>query len=539
MEPSLSEITSIKGDAAIAGGSAGGAGIDPTVLPADESIKYLNQYAQAKAQYNKYKQDQYHENLNNYLTDLKNTDFSKVLAADLPGLRQKYADLANNVGKNFDVIRNPTNNPEKFAELTQQEAELRGLLAQSQSHNAINTFNKNMIAQNPGWNTVDNQKKILDFENTPLEQRNDYLLKTPVTFNPVEYMQRVVAPLAAQKIQQESISHDKNWINSQEGVTYSKDVVNRIFKTGLDNTVNNGRKLGDDFDEGYNSLPSNMRKGLSRDQYLNNMIDSLIPQSSLSNTIRANPVQSQIRSENFQAGEAAKTRNFEHSEGALNRNFQASESALNRQEREDQAEAAGKLNPIQAGETKARAIATTFSNGGSLDERSGQNVYGNNEKVKKDVYQEMPVGTDENSLPEKAIFYKAKNKDGEDVIHLKTGTQDAPRISYTGSTFDAKTGKITVHRIDNLTGKPSDITRTEDDAQTDFNRIYGEARANEMGAASARFNKKVIGKENASLADYKVHFAKTPPTTGKDIAPKSGGLANDKYQEFLKKNGLQ
>lgn len=546
--PSLSEITSIKGDGNIAGGSAG-AGADapaPIILPEDQGIKYLHQRAVTKAAVNKYQAEKYQQNIADYMKNLRSIDFSKAHSSDLNGLREDFAKLAGEVGDNFDVISNPYSNQEKFQQLAQQEAQLRGKIEQSSAHNALSAYNKEMIRSNPGWNTKENQELMAKFDAAPMDQRKDFLLKTPHSFNPVEYAQKYVAPFALQEIKKQS--KDANWIYTQEGKEYAKGKFAEVFKQGLASTVVNGRPLMEDFDEGYDRLPAEIKKGQTKEQYMDKMIEALIPATSMSSTLSANPYGVQGQSQAFQASESAKSRAFQASQAAISRSWQANEAEKARDFQLEVAEDNGKPKPLNAGEAKARALALTFSPNSSLDEKSGQNIYGDNSKIKKAIYKDLNPGDGED-VKDAIILHRKDKATGEDVefARIKTGDVEAPRIQYKGSTYDEKTGKVTVHRIDNLTGKPADIIRTPQQAYSDFNRLLGESNAMVMSKGTVEFNKKHFKRDEADVNEYIQHFtAKHPDAPAAESTAAPAAKPKDiqvmdasKYDEFLKKNGLK
>lgn len=536
MEPTLSEIQSYKGDANIAGGTAGeGAGLAaPEPVQFDQGIQFLNEAASARAAYNKYLSDHYSTNLNNTLTNLRNIDFSKAMASDLPALRQKYAALASNVADNFDVIRNPASNLEKSSELTKQEADLRSDIAMSENHNAIGTYNKNFIAANPTFNTPTNQAKIANFQNKPMDERTDFLLDTPTNFDLTKVAQ-LAAPYALKAVEKEQLSHDGKWITTTEGQQFVQDAYHKAALAIKNNTIVNGQTLNDAYLKDYSLLPDHLKNGLSPDDAFLAGIDALAPQTSLKTTFKANPYGEESQRLAGQAAQQLRAQKFEADQNDKNRALQV--KLLKK----------GEIDPNEAGEAKLRTLASAFTSG-NLGDQLGQQVYGDNSKINKTV---------------KVI---GQNADGSPLI--ETNKIPVPLIQFKGSSIDDK-GNLHIHRFDNATNQPlPDIVRSYNEAYSDFDKLYGDAYAPQIGSATATYSQKNFKKPTPTLEELRTHFnvpnvvtnkydsnidqngqpfsilqdginkAQQQQTEPVNTPEKEGTLSDEKFNNLLRKNGL-
>lgn len=520
MEPTLNDITSIRGNADIAGGTAGsGAGLDsPAPVQFDQGLQFLNEASQARAGYNKYLADAYAQNLKDSLANLRSIDFSKAMASDLPALRQKYADLAKNISDNFDAVRNPGSNPEVAGQLAQQEADLRGAIEQSTNHNAINTYNKNFVAANPTFNTKENQDKIAGFEQAPMDQRKDFLLSTPNNFD-LQKVAQLAAPYALKTIQKESLSHDGNWINSYEGQQFSKEAYHNAALAIKNNSIINGQSLNDAWNKDYNLLPDEYKQGMNSDQAFLAGIDALAPQTALKTSFTANPYGLNKQREGFDM-------TMENKREA----FQANQSALDRAER-DKFQKNGQVDPNTAAESKMRNMAIIESTG-EIPANIAQPLFGDNALVTKS-------------------FTIPKDPDNKDAGKTTT-TAKVPKTSYTGGGIDPN-GNIHLYFRDNLTGKalPAKVL-SHNDFYNAMDGLYGQNFAPRIGGASTEFSQKNFKKPIPTAQDLLNHYQLPAITPDRTIqaqgAPAQNnsiptgasgvGLTDDAYQNLLRKNGL-
>lgn len=498
MEPSLAEIEDYKGDSNIAGGTAG-AGADlnsPAPVQFDEGLKFLNEASMARGQYNKYLSDAYSQNLKDSITNLRSIDFSKAMTSDLPALREKYAALAKNVSDNFDVVRNPGTNPDVAGQLAQQEADLRGDIAQSTNHNMVNAYNKKFIADNPTFNTAENQGKIANFENTPMDQRKDYLLNTPVNFD-LQKVAQAAAPYAIKTIQQEALSHDKNWINSTEGQQFSQDAYHKAALGILDNTIVNGQPLRDTYMKDYNLLPDEQKQALDPNSAFLAGIDALAPQTSLKTSFKANPFALNAQKANEDMAQEMQREKFQGEQDALNREMQI------------RFQKKGTIDPNEAGEAALKTLAISQSTG-NIPSHTGQTLLADNSLITKTAV-----------IP-----------DPEDDKKKTTTSVKMPKQTYLYSRRDNE-GTYRVFLRDNETGKLIEKQTSNDELLNNLSNQYGPNFAPQIGAAISTFSQQKFNKPIPDEQDL-LNFYKLPPaklsqatglSTGTVIPPNNGSAA--------------
>jgi hypothetical protein len=234
MAVGLSEITSIRGDAEIGAGTAGTAA-NLANLPADAlSIGVLQTASAARAVANKYAQEQYQKNLNDYLRDQFNTlDVNGIMEKDYDVVIPEYAQLAKNIADNLDVIMNPSVNFERYRDLRNQEAQLRGKIAQSKQQLALRTGAMNFIGTHPGFQTPDNLAAVEKFTEQPLENRD---LGSLINLMPrYDLMQDTISKAANTAAMKKTKNQDiaSPFMNTTTMVQYYKDAYDEAVRAML------------------------------------------------------------------------------------------------------------------------------------------------------------------------------------------------------------------------------------------------------------------------------------------------------------------
>lgn len=249
MAVSLSEITGIKGDAAIGAGTAGTAA-NLAALPADQiGLNILQVGANAQMLANRYAQDQYQKNLDNYFTNQFNTlDVNGIMEKDYDAVIPEYAQFSKNIADNLDVIMNPSIDYDRYKDLRSQEAQLRGKIAQSKQQLALRTGAMNFISQHPGFQTPENIDAVQQFTTTPLESRD---ISSLVNLQPKydlmqDYISKAANNAAMAKTKQQNTASpfmDKTTLttyykNAYDGAVQSllqgNDVFNRPLRSVVD-----------------------------------------------------------------------------------------------------------------------------------------------------------------------------------------------------------------------------------------------------------------------------------------------------------------
>lgn len=486
-EPTLNDLTSIRGDAAIAGGSAGAGAATSTPAPVqfDQGLQFLNEASMARAAYNKYTDEQYQKNIADSMTNLRNIDFTKALPKDLPYLRQQFADLAKNVADNIQTIQNPASNQQKAAELTEQEAQLRGDIATSTAHNVLYTQNGNHLSTNPSWNTPQNQAIMSDFVNTPMDQRKNLMLQAPNDVN-LEEIAKGVAPYAVQKVQNMAVGKDPNYLVSTEGQVASQDAYNSTLLSALKNTYTNGISNYQKFKNNYDLLPANLKvdgsgNSITPDQYIIAQAAPFMPKSFTATAIHANPVQMMYDKERF-----------DRQTNAVDHAFTANQNALTRADNNKN------VDPDSAAELNMKTIATIFKTG-NVPPAIGQILFGDN-----------------------SIFNKPYlMNDPNDATKTIKGSVKLPAITYKESGIDAN-GNIHIYRHDNQTNKalPAKVI-SPTDLLNALNNSYGPIVGPKIAASMAKLNQQYFNKVNPTPDDLLTHYG-----YGVDVRATTGYTGN-------------
>jgi hypothetical protein len=250
MAVSLGEITSIRGDEAIGAGTAGTAANLAQLAPDQLSLGILQNASNARMLANKYAQDQYQKNLDDFFkNDFNNLDVNGIMERDYDVVIPQYAQYAKNIADNMDVIMNPSVDFERYKTLRQQEAQLRGKIAQSKQQLALRTGAQNFISMHPGFQTPQNIESVRAFTDSPMEDRD---IGSLVNLQPkYDLMQQDIAKQAntaamAQTKQQNTASpfmdtvslttyYKDAYDNAVRALIAQPDIFNRPMRSVVDN----------------------------------------------------------------------------------------------------------------------------------------------------------------------------------------------------------------------------------------------------------------------------------------------------------------
>jgi hypothetical protein len=256
MAVTLSDITAIKGDAAIGAGTAGTAA-NLANLPADElSIGALQTASAARALANKTAQEQYQKNLNDYMTNGFNTlDVNGIMEKDYDVVVPEYAKFAKNIAANLDVIMNPSNNFERYQELKQQEANLRGKIAKSKQQLALRQGAMTFIGQHAAFQTPENIGAVQQFSTQPIEDRDPGAL---VNLMPkYDLMQDTISKAANTAAMTATKQQDTSspFMNTTSMTTYYKTAYDNAVKTLLGGDDEFNRPMTSVVQQAFNRAP--------------------------------------------------------------------------------------------------------------------------------------------------------------------------------------------------------------------------------------------------------------------------------------------
>lgn len=290
-EPTLGEITGIQGNAAL--GDAG-TGVTDNIIPQNsQELGYLSALMDAKQKAADFIAQQHQQNLQNTLNNFNNIDTSKILPNDYKEITGDYADLTHDLYNNMDIVQNPMKNPELFSQLMQRESELRGKIAQSQSHNVAYTENQKLMDTTPEFNTQQNIQGQKNFLSTPLSQRQIYQVQSPKIIN-LAALSKSISDGVTKQIASSTVG------NKYISNTTTNSVDPEQWRTVRNATLMGSNGVGGTWNDAtldaYNQLTPQVKQSETYDQFLDNLIP--VPKSYVSSaSTSANPYGLQSLSE--------------------------------------------------------------------------------------------------------------------------------------------------------------------------------------------------------------------------------------------------
>jgi hypothetical protein len=447
-EPSLSEITSIQGDAAM-----GADGSNITEIRPNASLPYLQAASVAIAEADRQKNLEYQKNLQTALTRIDETDFTGLLDSDFKELRKGYAGLLKATAENFDVIRNPNRNIEKWAEIRQQEANLRTSLANAKDQKKIYDTSQAFLKANPLWNTEQNQSKLKSYLDSPRENRETFQFDQPFNAD-INALAKSVYDSSVVDSATSEITPDGRYFRDEQNRTYDNNLIKANLDAALTGQDTFGRNVTQGFQYLYDRLPETEKsKYTDVKDFITKNVLALRPKDVTTKAnIAPNPIYLQNDQQAFTADQNERDR-------ILTRRGQ------------DLASGKAKINPVEAGAYK-NELVTKFWETGQLPVDILQNIYGNNDPitVKQDIL----------------------TADGE-----KTGETERkqPTSQVIASRIDENGNRIVDIRENGKNGKITRLTLTLDKINSDFNRVLGQENASKVADGSRQWLKGKTGSE--------------------------------------------
>jgi len=273
--PSLSEITSIKGDAELGFGGSGTA----VELKPMAGVGYLMGAAQAKAAADKFTYESFQKNLEGNMKNFNEMDVKGLLNKDYAKIGARYAAHAAEVAENIDVMRNPMSNPTKFAELKRNEAQLNADISRSKQDLAYITTVNNFASQHPSFNSVKNKAKIAAFTNGEMGERTPFSLDNPIAID-FKGISEIANKRAEQKLADVKVTNQ--WMTSTEETKYLKDAYDEAWKSMLESGTEFGDQTKDMVTEVWSELTPEQRKEFgSKENYWSKVGETFINQNSI------------------------------------------------------------------------------------------------------------------------------------------------------------------------------------------------------------------------------------------------------------------
>jgi hypothetical protein len=454
----LREIVSIQGDAENAYGSTPGG--NNTVLAFNQGLQYLNQAATAQANATQFKYLQFQENMKDYYKRFNEVDVNGIMESDYPDVNEEYATLAKDIADNYDVIRNPNADPEKFAELKEREAKLRGTIARSKQHVAFREFNNEFMKQHPEFNTEANKARIQEFNNKPIGERKVFPLDTPFAYSPAERA-KIANDRATAKITTEQ-TNGKYFTKDERKLVY-QDEYDKAWDALGTTQDKTGRPVFAAAQDTYSKLPPSLTGGMDFNTWDRETGRSLMNQGDESTTMKEDQYGLQDDAQKFQGWQ-----------NSLNRNLQRDLA------KDKDLQNVGRLY----NEALASGFTTGFVNPALL-----QNLFG-----------------DETQVETKQKTGGGYGPNGE-VLPSSETTVKVPKIQATGSRRDAQ-GNLVVSRVNNETGQPlPDIVMTYPEARVAFYNIAGAKNVGAVADASEEYRRQhKLDPRDPNLQQLSGHF---------------------------------
>lgn len=453
----LNEITNVKGDADMAFGGVPG-GTD-AVIPFNQGVQYLANAARLKAESDQFKYLQFQQNLKDFYTRFDDIKVDGLMEADYPVINEEYAALAKDIASNYDVIRNPNKDPEKFAQLKEREAQLRGRISRSKQDVAFRDAHQKFISSNPNFNTTTNKARIEEFNSKPIGERKLYQLDTPYSYDPT--LRAKAANEAAMTKLKEEKTNGKYFTTTEEE-QYLAEAYDEAWKATGVALDTSGRPIIEAAADTYSKLYG--KDWAQRVPDLDLEIGrSLRKQGSTSTTMQADPY-------------------------GLQNDAQAAEAALQAKRLAAQKELAGG----DALKGFGRLYAETFTNAyttGYVDPALAQVTWGNNDEIE---ITETTGGVQDTMTGKIEPKVERKVK--------------VPKITATTGGLDSD-GNLIIKRYDNENKKQlPDITVSQEQGRQALYNIAGKQNAKGVAAETERYLLENKLGRNVDLKILRPHF---------------------------------
>lgn len=471
----ISDITNIRPDADAAGATG-------AVLPASNAAQYISDAAQARASFNNYVAAQHEKRLNDIVNQVNGLDFHDAFAQDMPGISQQYAGTMKDIADNYDVISDPTSNIQKYGEFKQRLANLQSNIMTSKAHNAIYNENQKMMMLHPEFNTDENQQLMNNFSQAPMDQRKDFMLKTPNSFDPTAFANAAIAS-TRQVTNTETLSPNKHYIINSKGESYDPDEYVQNYASLLNSTMVNGRTGMDNLKALYARMPADADGTKpSFDDVLRSTAMANLPKNATVTTFKPNEVAMSQDRINEQDLESKRQTALGYAKLAQDG------KALKQNE----------IKPEDGAEAKYLAMHDVLS-GSGLNPEFGQNIYGS------DPTQDITFQSGGNP-----VF----NADGTIALGQMTPIvkQKVPKEQFVSAAPDGSGGvRVTINensldKTGKIVSKPVVKDETYDQMKSSFNRIYGNKFTPQIASGSSGFNKKKLNTTNPTFDDLDQYF---------------------------------
>lgn len=527
-EPSLSEITSIRGDAAVGSGTAGVGG-NLAQLPADyQGIQVLQNAAVQKAAANKYAIESYREDLKNNLQSFNNLDVSGIMEKDRSAIIPDYLNLMRDLYQNYDAVADPLKNPDKYQELKNKEADLRTKIASSKQDLLMRTKASEFLNQHPTFQTQDSKDKIRRFSDGDLGTRNvdDVLNFTPGW----DFKQQTISTLANAAAQKKTTEQEatKPFITKTERTEYETQAYLDAVKAMIGGTDEYGRVIKNGIQEQFDKLPEQAKAQFKQadgtynvDNYAESLYLPLKAQSSSSKTIDENQFALNDQTARQRMAEAAQQAKL------LRQNYEFQKKFDDKDYDNLGAEIGVRQLSVFTAPDKQGAqverIPPPNSNNAPADWSKPLSSLQNNfglEGDKNKVMEGVPLPLD--AWLVNAYSIPDKTRTSYDPVTGALTDKDSyrrPEAAWVTTEKNPDARKVVVRYKDEESGATQDLVLPYSEHFQILNNIAGDKNAIKLGGAKAKLMKRLTGKVNPGVEDlFKVSEFTNPNATEPVVA---------------------
>lgn len=273
-EPSLGELAS-------AGQSIEAV---PTIAVNNQQdmVRNLNQQAQFKAQNDWNKYLNFQKNLGDFYQNADEVAKLDVMDEDREALQKDTAEVLKKALENPDAFSG--RNPAIYGELRSMASGLMSKATESKQNNLFDKSNRQFLAQNNDLNNDDNKAVVEQFRAQPLGSRKAYTLSVTPVFDANAFSEGLKSKLTKTEKVPSLIGGLDEKGNAIPGDKYMRETTTETvpyqqFKTQWNNAYGfqddkNGQPIKKWADKQYESLPEDIKKKVSKEQFWDKVGDN-------------------------------------------------------------------------------------------------------------------------------------------------------------------------------------------------------------------------------------------------------------------------
>lgn len=425
-EPTLSEIVNIPVDQERATGTPA------VVFDSKPLIAQLNQAAQYKAENDWRKYNVFLGNLKEVYKDINEIAKMPVMTQDQPYLKEQMANILKEVSEDPKGF---FSGGAKYQDVLGKISKLQSDATESKQNSAYDFAHRQYFYRNPSLDTKQNRELIDSYGNQKLGSRQPYLMKLPALWDPKAMADAINASIE-EKLTQDMPTKDGKYINRQAETNYDPNE----FMSRAGALYGN---VAEAVNERFNQMPDSVKSKYTGPdparQWYNDVMSAYLNKGDKSSTLTGDP--NYLEAERL----AEQRRHNKATEAIQWANV-------------NKGDAEGEKTKAQIGELYNRFFSTAFSDNSNAGIAYLQNVYGDNNEIKKVVEKGDP------------------KKEGSTRVEVPV-----PKKEVISSEYDPVKGVVKIKIRDNSVpskgwGKYDNIEEkiiTEKDALVDFGRMFG------------------------------------------------------------------